>query len=231
MQVRLPLEAHFLFFRKEVIGMFSDSSTKRSLIVVLVTLLIGACIGLLMMKFWHDANPPKPEIITQTVEKEVEKKVVVDSEFVEEHLSNIGQLSTLEVQYMGVMEIEDKEGISFINKAGYSMLYTIEAQIGIEFDDINIDVSDTEVTVTVPEAKVLNRHADGTSLQFFDEKWSLFKNNSMNDVPTAVKMAEDNFDEQTDKIDTYTGIAKRQAELMVQSLLTGVIGDKKLVIK
>lgn len=212
-------------------GNSSGGGAKRTATIILVTLLIGAAAGLLIMKLWNDANPPKPEVITKTVEKEVEKKVVVDSEFVEEHLSNIGQLSTLEVQYMGTVTIEDDEGISFINKAGYSMLYTIEAQIGIEFDDIQIDVSDTEVIVTIPEAKVLNRHADGTSLQFFDEKWSLFKNNSMNDVPAAVAIAEAEFDKQTDKIDTYLGIAKRQAELMVQSMLTGVIGDKKLVIK
>lgn len=204
---------------------------KRLVIAVVLALIVGMITMSLISWSWNVKHPPEPKVIVQTVDREIEKKVVVDSQFIEEKLADIGELSTLDVQYMKKMTIEDEDGIAFINKTGYSMIYTIKARVGIQFDDIKIAVSDTEVTVTLPKAEILERHADGKSLEFYDEKWALFKSNTMNDVPTAVAMAEADFDDQTDVINTYLEMADQRAELSVRNLLEGVIGDKRLVIQ
>lgn len=209
----------------------SKRELKRLLIAVVVALLVGMVVMSLISWAWNVKHPPKPEVIVQTVDREIEKKTIVDSQFISDKLSDIGELSTLEIQYMKKMTVEDEDGIAFINKTGYAMIYTIEARVGIKFDDIKIAVSDSEVTVTLPKAEVLERHADGKSLEFYDEKWALFKSNTMNDVPTAVALAESDFDEQTDAINTYLEIAQQRAELSVRNLLEGVIGDKRLVIE
>lgn len=199
--------------------------------VVIIFLLIGLVIGYRIGK--ADAPEPEVKVITKTVDREVEveKKVDVTNEFVEEKLTNIGELSTLDVQYMGIIRVEDHEGVSYINKVGYSMLYTVDARIGIQFDDIQVSVSDDAVTVTIPEAEVLSRHVDGTTLQFFDEKWALFKSNELNDVTAAITLAEENFDEQSEQIGSYLKTAKSRAELSVRTLLEGAIGEKELIIK
>lgn len=204
---------------------------KRLFVSVVVAFLVGMIAMSLISWAWNVKNPPKPEVIVQTIDREVEKKVVVDSQLIEEKLSKIGELSTLEVQYMKKMTVEDEDGIAFINKTGYTMIYTIEARVGIVFDDIKVAVTDTEIIVTLPKATILERHADGKSLEFYDEKWALFKSNTMNDVPTAVALAESDFDNQTDAINTYLRMADERAELSVINLLEGVIGDKKLVIQ
>lgn len=197
---------------------------------------VSFAIGLAVMGvIWFQASKadkPEPEVktIVNTQTKEVEKKVNVTTEFVEDHLADIGELATVEAQYMGVITVEDEEGISFINKTGYSMLYTIEAKCGIQFEDIKVEVSDTEVKVTLPEPQVLSRHADGKTLQFFDEKWALFKSNEMNDVSNAVTLAEEDFDQQEEKIAQYLDLAKQRAIVSVHSLLKGVIGDKQLTV-
>lgn len=200
-------------------------------VVILAFLVVGLVVGYKVGK--GDAPEPEVKVITKTVDREVEveKKVDVTNEFVEEKLSNIGELATLDVQYMGIIRIEDSEGVSYINKVGYSMLYTVDARIGIQFDDIKVAVSDDAVTVTIPDAEVLSRHADGTTLQFFDEKWALFKSNELNDVPAAIALAEENFDEQSEQIESYLTTAKSRAELAVRSLLEGAIGEKELIIK
>lgn len=201
-------------------------------------LLISFAVGMLVMgMIWINVarstpqKEPETKTIIKTVEKEVEKKVKVTTEFVEEHLSDIGELATVEAQYMGILQVEDEDGISFINKTGYSMLYTIEAKCGIRFEDIQVNVTEDEVLVTLPEPQVLSRHADGKTLQFFDEKWALFKSNELNDVPDAVAMAEEDFDQQKDKIQQYLELAKQRAITSVHSLLEGIIGDKKLTVK
>lgn len=198
---------------------------------VIFCLLIGLVGGYHVGKM--DAPEPEVKVITKTVDREVEveKKVDVTNEFVEEKLTNIGELSTLDVQYMGIIRVEDHEGVSYINKVGYSMLYTVDARIGIQFDDIQVSVSDDAVTVTIPDAEVLSRHVDGTTLQFFDEKWALFKSNELNDVTAAITLAEENFDEQSEQIESYLKTAKSRAELSVRSLLEGAIGEKELIIK
>ena len=78
-------------------------------------------------------------------------------------------------------------------------LATIEARFGIDFDDIKVAVSGEAVTVTLPEPQVLSRHADGSTLQFFDEKWALSKSNGISDVPVAVKLAGEGFDGQDER--------------------------------
>lgn len=196
---------------------------------VILCLAIGLVFGYRVGKM--DAPEPEVKVITKTVDREVERKVNVTNEFVEEKLSNIGELSTLDVQYMGIIRVEDSEGVSYINKVGYSMLYTVDARIGIQFDDIEVTVTDDTVTVTIPDAEVLSRHADGTTLQFFDEKWALFKSNELNDVPDAIALAEENFDSQSEQIESYLKTAKSRAELSVRSLLEGAIGEKELVIQ
>ena len=206
---------------------------KKLLALLAIVIVFGGSIFASYNVGKMDAPAPEVKTVIQTVEKEVEveKKINVSTEFVEDKLSDIGELATLDVQYMGVVKVEDEEGVSFINKVGYSMLYTIEVKIGIQFDDIKVDVTDSEVTVTLPEPEVLSRHADGGTLQFFDKKWALFKSNDVSDVPIAISLAEEDFDKQNEKIDTYLDLAGERAELAVRKLLEGVIGDKKLVIQ
>ncbi len=210
---------------------------KKAITPKLPLLGVSFFLGLSVMGvIWFNAsksNAPEPETKTviQTVTKEVEKKVNVTTEFVEEHLADIGELATIEAQYMGIITVEDEEGISFINKTGFSMLYTVEARFGIEFDDIKTMVSEKQVIVTLPEPHVLSRHADGDTLQFFDEKWALFKSNELNDVPAAIKLAEEDFDQQDEKIAQYLDLAKQRAVVSVHSLLEGVIGDKTLTVQ
>ena len=145
-------------------------------------------------------------------------------------MADMGELATIEAQYMGILKAEDDEGVAFINKTGYSMLYTIEARFGIDFDYIKVAVSGEAVTVTLPEPQVLSRHADGSTLQFFDEKWALSKSNGISDVPVAVKLAGEGFDGQDEKTAQYLDLAKQRAIVSVHSLPEGVIGDKRLAV-
>ena len=117
-----------------------------------------------------------------------------------------------------------------MNKTSFSMLYEAKVTAGIDVKDIKFDVTDSQVTVKYPKAKILSAHVMEDSLQFFDENFALFKSDEKDALVEAMKLAK----KELKKKKQYKNLMKEadnQTESLLKALYTEKIGDRKLVLK
>ena len=72
-------------------------------------------------------------------------------------------------------------------------------------------------------------HVDPESVQFYDEKHALFNRDEKTDVTDALAMAENDMEEKANT-DGLLERANQQAELVVRSLLTDVVGEREISV-
>lgn len=90
--------------------------------------------------------------------------------------------------------------------------------------DVNIDVENKEIVITLPQAEVLSYEVDESSIEVLDEKDNVFNSISVDDKV--------NFDSSTKEAMIQRAIengllekAQKQAEVIIAGLLTGLAED------
>ncbi|MDE7280098.1 MAG: DUF4230 domain-containing protein, partial [Oscillospiraceae bacterium] len=123
--------------------------------------------------------------------------------------------------------------IPFITKKGFSMLYTGSIKAGIDASQIGIEITDSEVIITVPKAEIQSVTIDPESIQFYDEKKALFNWTELSDSVDGVILAMENIKTQADT-DGILERADKQAEYIIRGLLESVVkeaeGERNLKI-
>ena len=156
------------------------------------------------------------------------KEPDIDIAFVNAKLENISELATEELVYTGILMYSDGT-IPFITQTGFSMLYTADVKAGVDLSQMDIDVTDTQVLISIPHAKILSINVDPDSIHFYDEMHALFNWSQKYDVTEALTAAESDV---KDKVVSYDLITKaeEQAEIAITDILEGTIGERELVI-
>lgn len=155
-------------------------------------------------------------------------KTKVSVTTLEQSLEKASDLTTAKLTYCGLVKY--KKGTAFLNKTSFSMLYEAKVTAGIDVKDIKFDVTDSQVTVKYPKAKILSAHVMEDSLQFFDENFALFKSDEKDALVEAMKLAK----KELKKKKQYKNLMKEadnQTESLLKALYTEKIGDRKLVLK
>lgn len=169
-------------------------------------------------------NIPTSVVMTEKTETEtIIKKFEVTVEYLEKALSDISELSTAELSYTGICTVEEGK-IPFITKKGFSMLYTGSIKAGIDASQIGIEITDSEVVITVPKAEIQSVVIDPDSIQFYDEKKALFNWTELRDSVDGIILAEENIKTQADT-DGILERADKQAEYIVRGLLETVVKE------
>ncbi len=138
-------------------------------------------------------------------------------------LQESSELTTAELTYKGFAEFQD-EGTIFINRSDFKMKYTATARIGIDIQRVEIAADNAKkvIYISVPKAEVLDVKVDATSIQYFDEKFSLFNTDKKEDSNRAIAFAEQQTKEELAAMGSLK-MADDQAATLIKGLLANAI--------
>ena len=187
-----------------------DRSIVERYLVIL--LMIFCALGGFLVKGW--------------IVKQHEPKIT--STMLGEKLQAVSDLTSAKVDYSGILTITEGD-IPFITEKGFTMRYSAEVKAGIDVSEVDIEVKDDEVEVTVPEADIQSVKVDPNSIVFYDRKMSLFNWNTNEDTVDAVKEAENDALAMINK-KALKDEADKQIEEIYTAILKDAIGERELKI-
>jgi hypothetical protein len=183
----------------------------KKVLAILIALLVGAAAAAGGIFYFHMKAQPK-----------------VDAKSLMERLEESSELTVEKNYYTGIVRFEEGT-IRFIDKNGFNMKYEAEIDAGFELEDVNIEVNDDSVVVTVPEAKILSVSIDPDSLEFYDNQVSLIKTDRKEATKQALQAAQKDAEEHA----TNKGIleaANKRAEVIFKGILEGGVGDRDIIV-
>lgn len=215
---------------------------KTEIIKTLKHIGIGVAIGIFLTSsvvigsFIRKGQKEVPVVVSTSTEPDVrivveeeKKEKQLDIEYLTGKLANVGELSTAQMLYTGIVEVSEGK-IPGITKKGFSMLYSAEVKAGIDVSLISITADEENVYVEVPSAGILSKHIDPDSIQFFDEKKALFNWSEKEDVTDALSLAENDLGRKAE-LDNIIEMSQREAEMIIKGLLEDAVGERKIVIR
>ncbi len=183
----------------------------KKVLAILIALLVGAAAAAGGIFYFHMKAQPK-----------------VDAKSLMERLEESSELTVEKNFYTGIVRFEEGT-IRFIDKNGFNMKYEAEIDAGFELENVNIEVNDDSVVVTVPEAKILSVSIDPDSLEFYDNQVSLIKTDRKEATKQALQAAQKDAEEHA----TGKGIleaANKRAEVIFKGILEGGVGDREIIV-
>ena len=183
----------------------------KKVLAILIALLVGAAAAAGGIFYFHMKAQPK-----------------VDAKSLMERLEESSELTVEKNYYTGIVRFEEGT-IRFIDKNGFNMKYEAEIDAGFELENVNIEVNDDSVVVTVPEAKILSVSIDPDSLEFYDNQVSLINTDRKEATKQALQAAQKDAEEHA----TGKGIldaANKRAEVIFKGILEGGVGDREIIV-
>ena len=147
----------------------------------------------------------------------------ITSSYIMKEIKASSELTTAKITYTGFHKYED-DGVIFLNKGDFTMVYEAVIRTGIDLDKVDIKVNNLtkKVTLKIPEARVLDINIDEESIEFYDTKFSLFNYDAKTDVTKAMTDAKKDLEQKVvDKIDM--DFANQQSEILIRGLVQKTI--------
>ncbi len=148
---------------------------------------------------------------------EAKKEPTVTTSVITSQLQNMSDLTTSQLQYRGMIRYEEGT-ITFINKKSYTMLYDASVKAGIDMGQAKIQMKGKKVKVALPKAKVQDIVINPDTLEFYDEKNSLFNWDDKQDTVKALQLAKEDATARIDEAELLKQ-AEQQAELLIKNLV------------
>lgn len=183
----------------------------RTLLLVMVTLAVGIGVGI--YGYLYISTPKEPELT---------------SSFINGKLEAVSELTTAKLTYTGLIKYSDGK-IPFLTQNSFSMIYTASVRAGIDLSKAMVEVTEEQVVITLPACEVQAVDVDEKSIEFYDEHWALFNRSTKEEVIDMVSAAKEDVSAKAD-LENLLDSAKRQTQVLIQSLLEDVIGERELVI-
>lgn len=189
---------------------FSIKVKLMSLLIVLVIAFLG---GMYTNEKWHNW-------------KEDQK---ISTTYVSGKLDDVGELTTQKLTYTGIITLS-KGKIPFINKSGFSMKYDATMWAGMNVEDFDIKVKKDAVIVTIPHATLQDVKVDSESIEFYDEKFSLFNRYGKEGTAEAVTEAEKDVRNNANYEELLIR-ADENAEELIHTILDDSVGRREVEVK
>ena len=157
------------------------------------------------------------------------KQPEISAERLKERIEEASDLTTARTYYTGLVRFEEGS-VPLIDKNGFSMKYDAVINAGFDLEKVDIDVSDEEVVVRVPKAQILSISIDPDSLEFYDNRYSLFRTDRKEATKQALIEAEKDAGENASKKGLIEEADKR-AEVIFRGILSDGIGSRKVVVE
>ena len=166
------------------------------------------------------------KITSSTKEKAVPE---LTSTMINQQLESCSNLVAAELTYNGLIHFSEGD-IPIINQNSFSMIYTATAKAGIDISKAATTVTDTEIIILLPACEVQEINVDADSLEFYDERTSIFNRSEKTDVVTAIKYAEDDVRAKAD-LDSLITRAQNQTEQIIRGVIKPVAEDREIIIR
>lgn len=157
-------------------GIFKEYKSRTiawAIAIVIITLFVAMgifcyAIGMKNAKLAYEASKPK-----------------VTGAILKQQIMNINELTTVEYHYTTMGQFENSTDfygvkVPFTTKK-FIVSYDGTIKSGVDLAGIEIDVSETVITVTLPKAEILSHEVDESSFQIYDEKSGLFNKIKLED--------------------------------------------------
>lgn len=188
-------------------GQMKDKIGNRLIsIMAVVCVLALIAVGIMGTKLFQARKAPK-----------------VTTSVVTEQLKKMSDLTTSQLQYRGLIRYEEGN-IMFINKKSYTMLYDANVKAGIDLSKSQIEVFGKTIKVSLPAAAVQEIMINPDTLEFYDEKNSLFNWENKQDTVKALQLAKEDADTRIDESELLKQ-AEQQAKVLIQNLLLPLTKD------
>ena len=183
----------------------------KRILGIIIAILLGAVLAAGGMTYLHMKAQPK-----------------VDAKGLMERLEESSELTVEKNYYTGIAKFSEGS-VPLINKNSFAMKYEAEIDAGFRLEDVTIEVTDNEVFVTVPKAEILSIDIDPDSLEFYDNKVSLFKTDRKEATKKALQIAQKDAEENATKKGLLEAADKR-AEVIFKGILEGGVGNRDIVV-
>ncbi len=187
---------------------------KKVIGLLLVLLVVGSFIGGFQTARYIDRKH-NPEVTVTMIQ---------------EALKDCSDLTTAQLEYSGFVRYTDGT-INFINKKSFSMIYHATIRAGIDMSKVEIELSPSQVIITLPETQVADAEIDTSHLTFYDESFALFNWTRKEDTTEAVNLAKEDVKNNADTSQLKVH-AKEQAKKVIEGLIRPIITDgRELIIQ
>ena len=183
----------------------------KKILGILICILLGAVLAAGGMTYLHMKAQPK-----------------VDAKGLMERLEESSELTVEKNYYTGIAKFSEGS-VPLINKNSFSMKYEAEIDAGFRLEEVTIEVSDDQVLVTVPKAEILSINIDPDSLEFYDNKTSLFKTDRKEATKQALQIAQKDAEQNAARKGLLEEADKR-AEVIFKGILEGGVGNREIVV-
>ncbi len=180
------------------------------ILLLIIVFALTAALGYVLYEiYFGDAFKPEEET-------KIPEKKIVSSEYINEKLQGMGELVTQKMTYTGLYTVTEGS-IPFITQKGFSMVYVAEIDARIDFEQIEFISDENGISFVIPHATLGEPHIDPSSIEFFDEKKSIFNWQHKKDVIDAQAAAEEDVLSKYDFSDMLE-LADKHAVLLLTSL-------------
>lgn len=183
----------------------------KKVLAILLALLVGAAAAAGGLFYLYMKQQPK-----------------VDAKSLMERLEDSSELTVEKNFYTGIVRFEEGS-IPLISKNGFSMKYEAEIDAGFELENVDIVVNDDSVVVTVPEAKILSVNIDPNSLEFYDNKVSIFKTDRKEATKQALQEAQKDAERHAESKGLLDEANKR-AVVIFKGIFEGGVGNRSIIV-
>jgi hypothetical protein len=156
-------------------------------------------------------------------------KPQITSNMVIARLEKASELTTAKMICTGLVKYTDHK-IPILNEEAFSMIYSAQVRAGIDLSQVEVDVTPSKVTITLPEVTIQSIEVNGDSLEFYDQKFAIFKDDSKEDVVNAIKLAKQDIEKKAE-VQQLKDMAKEQTVTLLTNLFTDTIGDRTLDVQ
>ncbi|MBQ2729188.1 MAG: DUF4230 domain-containing protein [Clostridia bacterium] len=137
-------------------------------------------------------------------------------------IKSICTLATLECHYNNVAKgkKEVDNGIShlFEKEREFWIEYTGTAKIGIEMENVTMKITDTNIKITMPKAKLLSTNYDEDTYKIVSSKDGINKKTA-EDQENAINEAQENMKTAVENNSSLMGAAQRRAETLIENYI------------
>lgn len=145
--------------------------TKKAIGGIIAILIVCALIFFAGTRFANNSDEPE-----------------ITSTGITQQLQDIEELATLSYNYTKVGKFSNSLQFNGwdipLTQKSFLITYDGQLKAGIKMDKIKVDVSNNNITVSIPDIEILSNEIDESSIEVYDESRNIFNPISVNDYAT-----------------------------------------------
>ncbi|WP_294815560.1 DUF4230 domain-containing protein [uncultured Gemmiger sp.] len=143
-------------------------------------------------------------------------------------IEGMSELTTAKLSYNGFLQSADGN-IPFLTKKTFFMTYHADVKVGFDLSAVEIEISDSAITITLPPMNEPEITIDPESIKFYNKDAAIFNWTTKEDAVEAIKAATADVNENAD-IASLKEQSDSQARTLLTSLLKDYLDGRNLII-